>query len=206
MTIYTFKNTLEIVKLLNTEKKFYATYQGYILKFVFAHGETLYITDVTNAGRPGKVCRRTNIAISYPYSYQSLADRIHCIVDMLTDGEPYESVYTTPAKRVFDPTLKAYNPLKEIPAKWTLTHVVRALLNGQAENVKCTGVYTDDYAYDAASNFGIGEINAKNLAIRLIECPSGWHAYAEADGTVHVNCHSFDNNKFTPLLRKVAAA
>lgn len=104
-----------------------------------------------------------------------------------------------PGRRVFSPFVKVH-PLPAAPAKWTIPHVIRALLNGQFADLQCTGVYTDDYAYDAAANYRQGVItNATAFARRIIESPSGWWTGANGD-SVSVCCHSFDNNRFRFVL------
>lgn len=100
------------------------------------------------------------------------------------------------AARVWSPWAKV-NPLTEAPKKWTIPHVTRALLCGQFSGLKCNGVYTDDYAYDAAVNFQQGEIkHATAFARRILESPSGWWASGDNYGVVSICCHSFDSNQF----------
>lgn len=107
------------------------------------------------------------------------------------------------AARVWSPFARV-NPLPAQPAKWTIPHVVRALLCGQFTNLKCNGVYSDDYAYDAAVNFHQGEIkNATAFARRIMESPSGWWA-SESNGEVSICCHSFDSNSFRFELKPAA--
>lgn len=104
------------------------------------------------------------------------------------------------ATRVFSP-FATVAPLKTLPAKWTIPHVVRCLLNGQFERLECDGIYTDDYAHDAAVNFHKGDFSAhaQAFAKRIYESPSGWRAY-EHSGRVSICCHHFDNNSFTPKI------
>ena len=105
--------------------------------------------------------------------------------------------------RVWSP-FATVNPLPEAPKKWTVPHVVRALLCGQFSDLKCHGVYTDDYAYDAACNFRRGEIeNATAFARRILESPSGWWTYQQPDdGRISICCHQFDSNSFKFELMK----
>lgn len=114
-------------------------------------------------------------------------------------GEPI-TIYKSFEKgiNVFSPyALHNLKPLKENPKKWTVKHVIRALINGQYAGLRCKGVYTDDYAYDAAYNCQRGIINnAVSFAQKIIESPSGWWASANGE-TVSICCHSFDSNEFT---------
>lgn len=103
-----------------------------------------------------------------------------------------------PAMREFSPfNLGQLKPLPKAPEKWTLAHVVRALANGQFEDLSCNGRYSDDYAYDAASNYSRGQIaDAIGFVQGLIEHPSGWWTCGEPGGRVSVCCHHFDSNSF----------
>jgi hypothetical protein len=118
-----------------------------------------------------------------------------------------------PAIRVWSP-FASVNPLPHAPKKWTVAHVVRALLAGQFSNLKCDGKYSDDYAYDAAVNFHIGEFGQRPeaaiaFARRILESPSGWWAYdRDGSGRISICCHHFDSNsfKFEPMKRFNPAA
>lgn len=109
--------------------------------------------------------------------------------------------------RVYSPFAEIA-PLKALPAKWTVAHVVRALWNGQFQKLVCNGKYTDDYAHDAAVNFCQGEIkNGRAFARKLIESPSGWWASTDGSrGGVSICCHSFDSNSFYPVLNPAPGA
>ena len=99
------------------------------------------------------------------------------------------------AIRVWSP-FATLNPLPCAPKKWTVAHVVRALMAGQYQSLKCNGVYTDDYAFDAGVNYQQGEIkNGVAFARRIMESPSGWWA-SERGGVVSICCHHFDSNEF----------
>jgi hypothetical protein len=105
------------------------------------------------------------------------------------------------SNRTFSPfALDRVKPLKAIPEKWTMRHVYAAIINKQCSNLKCDGVYSDDYAYDSAVNYHKGEINHPLAFVRrIIESPSGWHCFL-SDGWVNVDCHSFDSNSFMPTI------
>ena len=137
-----------------------------------------------------------NLAVQMPKDFGQLS------------GDPGDNVelYRSELRsvRVWSPFAKV-SPLTEKPNKWTIPHVIRALLTGQFTRLKCDGVYTDDYAYDAAVDFQRGEISGRDavtaFARRILENPSGWWAY-ERDGEVSVCCHHFDSNSFTFDLMK----
>lgn len=109
------------------------------------------------------------------------------------------TLYDRESYRTFSPFSNgSYNPLKEVPKKWSLTYAIRAILNGQFKALKCDSQYTDDYAGDAACNFMKGEIQeAKSFIKGIIESPSGWRSYVSERGEVILNCHHFNNNSFT---------
>ncbi len=99
--------------------------------------------------------------------------------------------------RVFSPFAEL-SRLPSPPSKWTVSHVIRALWNGQFKDLKCQGQYSDDYAGDAARNYGIGDIHdGRVFAQKLIEHPAGWWASGAGDGSrVSICCHHFDSNSF----------
>ena len=102
------------------------------------------------------------------------------------------------SKRSYSPFhLERLKPITELPNSWNLTHVKRALANGQASLLKCNGVYTDDYAGDAAVNYRRGPVEATKLLKKLVHSPSGWWTALDRK-TLRVNicCHHFDSNEF----------
>lgn len=93
--------------------------------------------------------------------------------------------------------LDQVKPLTSIPKKWTVRLAMRAVLTGQVEQWFVDGVYTDDYARDAANNFRRGELeNYLSKARKIWESPSGWKVWPENEGRTELsfNCHSFDTN------------
>lgn len=119
------------------------------------------------------------------------------------DKEFTLSVYTRELKssQVFSPfCMERLKPLTEIPKKMTTRHAIRAIINGQVKNLKCNGIYTDDYAFDAAYNYRQGEIVDRVSFIQpILSRPSGWHVW-ESNGVYNLNCHSFDTNEFELCL------
>lgn len=126
-------------------------------------------------------------------------------LDLDATGKVKVSLSYRQSTRVYSPfALHHLKPLKQAPKKWNLTYAKRALANGQFTNLKCTGRYSDDYAYDAAVNFGKGPISAMPLLQDLVTSPSGWRSYIDEDsGRVTVNCHHFDNNSFVLQLEPI---
>lgn len=112
------------------------------------------------------------------------------------------------AIRVFSPfRLERLKRLNRLPAKWTVKHALRVIANGQYDSLRCRGQYTDDYALDAARNYGEGEINAALPFVqKIIESPSGWRVYDDGNGRVGLCCHHFDNNEIRVNLEASRAA
>ncbi|NEX60097.1 hypothetical protein [Noviherbaspirillum galbum] len=92
--------------------------------------------------------------------------------------------------------LDRLKPLREVPAKWTMAHAKRALANHQFRNLRCNGVYSDDYAYDAAVDFHRGPVDHLVMLEKLVESPSGWWTSLDGNGSVSLCCHHFDSNSF----------
>ncbi|SHJ62887.1 hypothetical protein SAMN02745165_02810 [Malonomonas rubra DSM 5091] len=174
------------------------------------------ITDLSEAMKSGRQCRSYSLndteecgalnwlssrSFDWPLIFAGLgalpwADRFREFDAIEVEGA---KVYMEDVKaiRVYSPfNLAVIKPLKEEPKKWTLRHVLRALLNGQFKELRCDGQYSDDYAGDAARNFGRGEIaNARAFARRIMESPSGWWTHS-GENSVSVCCHHFDSNSF----------
>ena len=190
-------------------------------------GARVRMQDLTGAGKAGKTCRTLtvefkNVGHNTEEGFRAMAEYLHASVGDLRGA--FEKIsampfvhgkFGTPAidvgltayhltdtmgVRTYSP-FASYAPLTAVPAKWTVSHVIRALWNSQCEKLTCNGRYTDDFAHDAAVNFREGEItNSRNFCRQIIESPSGWWANAGKDGKDGVNvsicCHSFDSNSF----------
>lgn len=171
----------------------WADYYGGIASYTLA--------DITEAGKAGKICVTYHLegdinAIEKMFN-QNFDDTFF---DIATNNFEGVKVGKTSKKAidVFNPmTIKeTYKPLKEVPSKWTLKHALRAIANFQFEDLRCDGVYTDDYAWDNAVNYQMKEIkNTAYFLKKVIESKSGWRVY-DCDGRINVNCHYFDTNSF----------
>ena len=172
------------------------------------------ILDMTNAGKRGKEVS----SLSFSYQNESSSSEIiylpfenfHKIFVNNSIGEfslcsDFEKIHISFRKeksnKYINPDISIYKKLTEKPKKWTILHVVRALLNNQFKNLKCEGVYTDDYAFDASVNYGKGELkNVREFCEKIIR--GHWSVY-ESESTpneVHVNHFHFDNNSFVFCL------
>lgn len=181
--------------------------------------EYLVITDLTNALAIGKNCKEVRIRKKWDAAddcaivnfmgwennhFRAVMEEVDQDV-ILDDVE----IYLSERKGIetFSPfALERMKPLKETPKKWTVKHAIRALLNGQYTSFKCNGVYSDDYAYDAAVDFHRGEIqDVQGFCKGIIEHKSGWWASDYKNtGCVAICCHSFDSNEFIFSLKAVA--
>jgi hypothetical protein len=98
--------------------------------------------------------------------------------------------------QTFSPfAVNRFKPLTEMPKKWTMAHCKRALANGQFENLRCNGVYSDDYAFDDAVDYSRGPVDALIMLEKVVSSPSGWRTSLDSTGNIfHLCCHTFDNN------------
>lgn len=182
---------------------------------------SIILQDLTHAAKQGKTCPRVRIEFANSghntgegfRDLQEFLKRFATLREVFDYGiaqsqQPKQAGSTVSFRltevkgvRTFSPFAQ-FAPLDAAPAKWTIAHVVRALWNGQFHSLQCDGRYTDDYAFDAATNFGKGEIkNARAFCKRLIEDPSGWWA-SSSGAAISICCHSFDSNSFTADLQR----
>lgn len=174
---------------------------------VWQGSDSIMILDLRNAMLRGQTCKEVTIrdwkesCAAVNYVGGRYAEMLAEHSENSESGSFAIYVSEVPAMRVFSPfALNRVNPLKAKPAKWTIPHVLRALFNGQFEDLKCNGVYSDDYAFDNAVNYQKGAIkNAIDFAQGILESPSGWWT-SEREGIVHICCHSFDSNEFRPAI------
>lgn len=192
------------------------------LKVSTWNNSSITFLDLTNAGKAGKECDRLTIQTNSndPQVYCDIVHNMNSATNgqlSLEDIETMEqaflfadmaealhnaSIFISREKaiRVFPVNdLSRIKPLKAVPNKWTVAHVVKALVNNQYEFLRCEGKYTDDYAYDNAANFQRGELPkdaALAFAKDIYESPRGWWASAKENNIVSICCHTFDLNEF----------
>ncbi len=178
-----------------------AGYFADINAFMEVSVRRILIIDLRNALLPGKECDRLVLEPEDVYNstclhaglgtFRAVYDK-YFVDRELPDCHIYHS--TEKSMRCFTPFRKI-KPIKA-PDKWTLPHVWKAILSGQIFMGQCDYRYTDDYAYDAATDFLSGvPLHMPSLAKELIESPSGWSAYPRKneDGVLElsVGCHSY---------------
>ena len=192
---------------------------------------SLQITDVSDALRTGKICVNYSLSYSpcydkdsdiisdflfeYKYDIKKVYDYLDSLEWMAGKWGGYDQIrinddivaYKNDEKaiRVFSPfNLKYMKPLKELPKKWNIRHVLRLIVNGQYKDFQSDMQLTDDYAYDNATNYGKGAIsNGLAFAKKVIESPSGWWVsnYKGGDIRLSFNCHHFDYNSLKPVIK-----
>lgn len=187
-----------------------------VCKFGYCGRSTsIEVTDLTNATKAGKTCKIYKVYGDYMTAYD-LANAafgstdIRDIVELFKfyndscanwNNADYDiAVREVKGVNVFSP-FAAVKPIKT-PAKWTIAHVWKAILAGQIIKACRDYRYTDDYAYDNATNFGAMTYDndgCLNLAAEIMEDGySGW--YVSCDGkpddngnyVVNVGLHSFE--------------
>lgn len=187
--------------------------------------DQLRVTELTNALKRGKECIEITLVETEGCDILNTWHRLGNDIDLLLNeaGVELDRAEETGSKQRFGPdarlesidgrSLKVYrsaitgvrvyspftsvNRLKSIPKKWTIPHVIRGLLNGQ---IKVTNdmTLTDDYARDAADNFGKGKkIDCHEFAKDLICRPSGWwistnSGKLKSGNEIGINCHHFN--------------
>ncbi len=99
------------------------------------------------------------------------------------------------SSKVFSPfCIDRVKPLTELPKKWTVVHLRKALANGQFVRLKQNYYLTDDYAADAASNSREGYIQ-NPIAMFEKVLTDDLHLYERSrDGVVELSfgCHMND--------------
>ena len=187
----------------------WTNHEGYfqdIQAYISVRHDRIDITDLRNALTPGKTCEKLSLDQSRKHDAFTLMSGLETFRDVydryfIRREFPDCEVYTYESK-----SMKVFTPFKQIkpirtPEKWTIPHVWKAILSGQIYYGVCDQYLTDDYAYDAASNFRSGvEKHLPSFACDLIESPSGWYVFVGKDDNgvqeLSVNCHSFDLNTF----------
>lgn len=210
---YTHVNGTEIFKSSDIELN--SNISGYyadINAYVHFYRDSVVLVDLTNALKTGKTCKRYSFRLNIYDDSKSVLTELWNIAKIETlkafhnavITESLSSIKTLDVYASEEKSIKTFSPFVEIkpikiPKKWTIAHVWKAILSGQIYKGVKDGRYTDDYAYDAATNFSKGSrLHLVSLAEKLIEHSSGWWVSVdkEENGIIQlsVNCHSFDCN------------
>lgn len=173
---------------------------------------SLVIIDLANAMKNGKTCTRWLFSVS-PWhmdtsklsftAYIMMAapecDTLAELVAWLRAGKPLQevdgltvSVGGQPGNRTFSP----FAPIKPVKLgdRLSAATIAKAICAGQIVAGRTDGRYTDDYAFDAATDFGRGEIDVQAFAQDIYENPRGWRFWWHDDTRREIvaACHTFD--------------
>ena len=173
-------------------------------------GDSLQITDLEGAGKVGAECRTWGFN---PPPGKNLCMQLHNeermetvadLVKALKNGHEFQYVKTYERKQkgidVFSPFVET-KPLKKTPTKWNKRNFTQALLSGQIYRCTLVEHLTDDYAMDAANNFGTGTpLSIPASARRAVEDWSSLdYVYPDKepseDGTIRLNFSSVGTMK-----------
>ena len=146
----------------------------------WGYDDCITVTDLTNAGKTGKQCATWRL---YPQDYDGIVsnalsseENLHTCKELLKalqEGKPLESVRVNSSSDkgidVFSPFVEAKH-LTKMPEEWNKRNFTSALLSGQIYMGSVDFHYTDDYALDAANNFGKGVgINMPDFVRDIVE-------------------------------------
>ncbi|MBO3796466.1 hypothetical protein ACTOS9_21805 (plasmid) [Bacillus subtilis] len=105
-------------------------------------------------------------------------------------------------KETKNKAIRVFSPFAELPkvdlnTKWNVGKVARAIVTKQIIKGSIDRIFTDDYAYDAATNFQQkNEIDLMSFAKELTESPSDWRVSIaeETDDMIKLSlaCFNFD--------------
>lgn len=151
-------------------------------RHTWGSNDCISVWDLTNAGKNGKTCTSWGL---YPLD----SDGIICnslyedeklqtckdLIQALRDEKPLESVKVSTREEkgieVFSPFVEM-KPLAKLPEEWNKRNFTAAVLSGQIYMGKVDYRYTDDYALDAAYDYGKGvDVNMPLFARDVVE---GW--------------------------------
>ncbi|PIP94048.1 MAG: hypothetical protein COW78_12130 [Bdellovibrio sp. CG22_combo_CG10-13_8_21_14_all_39_27] len=190
-------------------------HKGRIYKVRTWNHNAFLITDLTNAGKRGTTCSELSVNANYDAPdcaiwNELLTDHLTELFEAATnkalpselEKENFKFYFReVESKRLLAVDLSTIKPLTEEPNKWTLPHVVRALINGQYEGLRCKYRHLDDTCQDC----GAGEIKDPVKFVKgIIEDPSGWWVNKDGHGIVTVCCHTFDSNEFRPVITPIS--
>ena len=180
----------------------------------------IQITDVTNAKKRGKTCVKIS---AYVNNYEDIdackyvrETNMATLETFFENFENHEVGYTLTGIEhrgyKYDVVVMAskdvipaqcnlksiYKPITELKLKnrhsIKISVIIRILINNNVQVVQ-DGRYTDDYAWDSATNYNEGHtFNPVEFAMDLIKYKSGWSAYVDRENQkrIHVTCYSFD--------------
>lgn len=173
---------------------------------------SLVIIDLTDAMKPGKTCARWLFSVS-PWKMD--ADRL-CMTEYVEMSAPrcdtlaeivawlragkrlldVDGLTFTAGTQASNRTFSPFVPVKPVKLGERLNAgtIAKAIRAGQIVAGRTEGRYTDDYAFDAATDFGRGEIDVQAFAQDIYENPRGWRFWWHDDTRREIVAafHTFD--------------
>ena len=147
--------------------------------YIWCNYSSAVVIELDNAMKRGKECKKYRI-------YSNDGDASCYLINELKVNSPKElydfvrsgkelpgngELYVTEEKgvEVFSPFVSV-KPLDKLPEKWKKSDLVKAIMSGQVFSGVLDQRLTDDYAYDAAYNFGSGrKLDLPGQACDLVE-------------------------------------
>ena len=174
--------------------------------------DSLGMIDLVDAMKPGKRCARWFFSVS-PWKmdadrlcmteYVEMAapecDTLAELVAWLRAGKPLHEVdglAVDTGAQASNRTFSPFAPVKPVKLgeRLNAATIAKAIRAGQIVAGRTEGRYTDDYAFDAATDFGRGEIDVQAFAQDIYEHPNGWSFWWHDDTrrVIVAACHTFD--------------
>lgn len=146
---------------------------------VYCNREAAYVVELDNAMKRGKECKHYSIYARGQDIHLYLVNECNVrtpkdLYGLVRSGKELPdpgvlSIREEKGVEVFSPFVPV-KPLKELPEKWKKGDLVKAIMSGQVFSGVLDQRLTDDYAYDAAVNFGTGRpIDLAGQAYDLVE-------------------------------------
>lgn len=154
-------------------------YYADINAYIWCNYSSARVIELDNAMKRGKECKVYSLYSRNQDSHaylvndckvktpKDLYDLVRSGKELPGDGEL--SVRMDKGVEVFSPFV-AVKPLTKLPEKWKKSDLAKAIMSGQVFSGVLNERLTDDYAYDAAWNFGSGcKIGLPKQAAELVE-------------------------------------
>ena len=172
----------------------------------------LVIIDLADAMKPGKSCARWLFSVS-PWKmdaarlcmteYVEMAapecDTLAELVAWLRAGKPLldvDGLTVDVGAQASNRTFSPFAPVKPVKLgeRLNAATIAKAIRAGQIVAGRTEGRYTDDFAFDAATDFGRGDIDVQAFAQDIYEHPNGWRFWwhDETRREIVAACHTFD--------------
>lgn len=147
--------------------------------YVWCNYNSAIVIELDNALKRGKTCKRYTVYANDKDIFSYLTNECKLsspkeLYDLVRSGKelPGDGSLTVREDKgveVFSPFVSV-KPLDKLPEKWKKSDLVKAIMSGQVYSGVLNERLTDDYAYDAAWNFGSGcKVDLPGQAADLVE-------------------------------------